>query len=119
MARGGRLTVRIRAFCVVAPLTLAALLPGTAHAGVGASAVPSFPPVVTVGQTGLEASIELRNTNTDDNAADINTVCNAGDASPCPAGARGIVLIPSCAAQGPDAACTRFDPGVFTIAKTA
>ena len=63
--------------------------------------------------SGLEASIELRNTNTDDNAADINTVCNAGDPRPCPTGARGIVLIPSCAAQGPDAACTRFDPGVF------
>ena len=53
--------------------------PAWRDAGVGASAVPSFPPVVTVGASGLEASIELRNTNTDDNAADINTVCNAGD----------------------------------------
>ena len=88
MPRGSRLTVRIRAFCVVGPLTLLALLPGVAQAGVGASAVPSFPPVVTVGATGLEASIELRNTNTDAHAADINTGCNAGDASPCPTGAR-------------------------------
>ena len=87
-----RMTVSIRAFCVVAPLSLVALLPGVAQAGVGASAVPSFPPVVTVGASGLEASIELRNTNTDDNAADINTVCNAGDPAPCPVGARGIVL---------------------------
>jgi hypothetical protein len=114
-----RLTVSFRAFCVVAPLSLIALLPGVAEAGVGASAVPSFPPVVTVGASGLEASIELRNTNTDANAAEINTVCNAGDPAPCPTGARGIVLIPSCSAQGPDAACTRFDPGVFAIAKTA
>ena len=60
-----------------------------------------------------------RNTNTDDNAADINTVCNAGDPAPCPVGARGIVLTPSCAAQGPDAACTRFDPGVFAVSPTA
>ena len=114
-----RTTVRIRAFCAVAPLCLVALLPGVAEAGVGASAVPSFPPVVTVGASGLEASIELRNTNTDDNAADINTVCNAGDPAPCPIGARGIVLTPSCAAQGPDAACTRFDPGVFAVSPTA
>ncbi len=114
-----RTTVSIRAFCVVAPLCLIALLPGVAEAGVGASAVPSFPPVVTVGASGLEASIELRNTNTDDNAADINTVCNAGDPAPCPVGARGIVLTPSCAAQGPDAACTRFDPGVFAVSPTA
>jgi hypothetical protein len=119
MGIGAGQMVRIRAFCGLAALALIALLPGVAEAGVGASAVPSFPPVVTVGETGLEASIELRNTNTDDNAADINTVCNAGDASPCPTGARGIVLIPSCAAQGPDAACTQFDPGVFAVSRTA
>ncbi len=111
--------VRIRAFCVVAPLALIALFTGVAHAGVGASAVPSFPPSVTVGESGLEGTIELRNTNTDGNAGQTNTVCNAGDTSPCPAGTRGITLTPSCAAQGPDAACTAFDPGVFAVSPTA
>jgi hypothetical protein len=113
------LKLRIRALCAVAPLALVALVPAAAHAGVGASAVPSFPPVVTVGAAGIPASIELRNTNTGANVADVNTVCNAGDPAPCPAGVRGIVLIPACAAQGPDAACTQAEPGVFAISPTA
>jgi hypothetical protein len=113
------ITVRIRALCVVAPLALSALFTGVAQAGVGASAVPSFPPTVTVGVSGIEATIELRNTNTDGNADQTNTVCNEGDSSPCPAGNGGITVIPSCAAQGPDAACTGFDPGVFAVAPTA
>ena len=112
-------TVRIRAFCVVAPLALSALFTGVAEAGVGASAVPSFPPTVTVGVTGIEATIELRNTNTDGNAGDTNTVCNEGDTSRVPGGQRRHHRRPVVRRPGPDAACTSFDPGVFAISPTA
>ena len=107
--------VRTRAVtAAVAVLALVLLLPAAiAHAGVGASAVPSFPPVVTVGQAGLPATIEVRNTNNDANLGDTNTVCNFGDGFPCPAGDQGISLIPSCAGLGAFSACATADPGVF------
>ena len=113
--------VRTRAVtAAVAVLALVLLLPAAiAHAGVGASAVPSFPPVVTVGQAGLPATIEVRNTNNDANLGDTNTVCNFGDGFPCPAGDQGISLIPSCAGLGAFSACATADPGVFRISDTA
>ena len=104
----------------LAAVALVLLLPAAAaHAGVGASAVPSFPPTVTVGQTGLPATIEVRNANNDANIGDTNTVCNFGDPFPCPAGDQGISLIPSCAGLGAFSACALADPGVFRISDTA
>lgn len=102
-----------------AGLICLALTPGIAQAGVGASAVPSFPTDVTVGNTGVAASIELRNTDTDANAGDTNTVCNFGDGAPCPAGDPGITLIPSCSQLGPFSSCTGAEPGVFRISDLA
>src|SRR5215207_4189238 len=102
-----------------AALACLTLAPAAAHAGVGASAVPTFPTQATVGNAGLPASVELRNTNTDVNASHTNTVCNFGDPSPCPAGSPGITLIPACGQLGPFSACTAPDPGVFDISDVA
>ena len=96
-----------------------ALVPAAADAGVGASAVPNFPTAVTVGNTGVPASIELRNTNADANAAESNTVCNFGDPGPCPAGDPGITLIPACNKLGAFSSCTGAEPGVIRVADTA
>jgi hypothetical protein len=103
----------------LAGLICLALTPAVAQAGVGASAVPTFPADVTVGNTGVAGSIELRNTDTDANAGDTNTVCNFGDGAPCPAGDTGITLIPSCSRLGPFSACTGAEPGVFRISDLA
>jgi hypothetical protein len=108
-----------RGVAAVAAVAWLVLAPEVAQAGVGASAVPSFPTEATVGNTGLPASIELRNTNTDANAGHTNTVCNFGDPSPCPAGDPGITLIPACGQLGPFSACTAPDPGVFRISDLA
>ena len=107
------------AAATLAGLICLALTPQLAEAGVGASAVPSFPADVTVGNTGVPASLELRNTDTDANAGDTNTVCNFGDGAPCPAGDPGITLIPSCAALGAFSSCTGAEPGVFRVADLA
>lgn len=117
--RGSGRSVSFAGRCVVAACCALSLLPAAASAGVGASAVPSFPPTVTVGDTGVPASIELSNANSGADSGGTNTVCNAGDPAPCPPGSRGIVLVPSCTDQGPDAACTGLDPGVFAISPTA
>jgi hypothetical protein len=104
---------------LLAALSCLVLTPAVAEAGVGASAVPNFPTDVTVGNTGVPASIELRNTDTAPNAGDINTVCNFGDGAPCPAGEPGFTLIPSCSQLGPFSACLGAEPGVFRISDLA
>ena len=93
----------------------------TADAGLGASAAPTFPGVVAIGNTGLPASIQLRNNNSAPNTSDTNVVCNGGDPLPCPAGEPGITLIPSCGMLGIDSVCTPagVDPGVFQVSPTA
>ncbi len=94
---------------------------GSADAGLGASAAPIFPGVVTIGNTGLPVSIQLRNNNSAPNTSDTNVVCNTGDPSPCPAGEPGITLIPSCGMLGIDSVCTPAgaDPGVFQVSAGA
>ena len=49
-----------------------------------------------------------------------NTVCNFGDAFPCPVGDPGITLIPSCGQLGAFSVCTPAgaDPGVFQLSAT-
>jgi hypothetical protein len=110
---------RIRLATAAAATVVLGLAPAAAQAGVGASAVPSFPSAVTVGNTGVPATIEVRNSNNDANTADTNTVCNFGDGFPCPAGDPGITLIPSCAALGAFSSCSTPDPGVFRLSDTA
>lgn len=105
-------------------LALAALVtlivPDTAQAGIGASATPTFPSIVTVGQTGVAASIEVRNQNTPNDQAATNTVCNAGDALPCPVNDPGITLIPSCSQLGTFSECTPAgaEPDVMVLSSS-
>src|SRR6185295_12134491 len=92
---------------------------GTVDAGLGAAATPTFPTSVTIGNTGLAASIQLRNDNTTPNTS--STVCNVGDALPCPVGELGITLIPSCGQLGLFSECAigGADPGVFQVSASA
>ena len=117
---GSSLLVRCLVALVAVSLTLVLAWSGSADAGLGASAAPIFPGVVTVGNTGLPASIQLRNNNSAADLADTNIVCNAGDSLPCPAGEPGITLIPSCGQLGIDSVCTPAgaDPGVFQVSPT-
>ncbi len=116
---------RSRALQRVAVLAMVALgclfCVSSAQAGVGANAAPTFPTLVTVGQTGIPASIEVGNQNTPPNAGATNTVCNFGDPFPCPAGEPGITLIPSCGQLGAFSVCSPAgaDPGAFVIPAVA
>ena len=110
-----RLTIALILLCSPA------LAPALAEAGVGAGAAVTFPTTVTVGQTGLPASITMTNFNTPPNSADTNTVCNAGEASPpCSSPERGIVLVPTCKqVAGGQCTAAGADPGVFAVSPTA
>ncbi|MBK5334243.1 MAG: hypothetical protein JJD93_19875, partial [Ilumatobacteraceae bacterium] len=115
MTRALRYSVAI----VAIPLLIAFVGSDVAEAGLGAAATPTFPTTVTVGNTGLAASIQLRNDNTTPNTA--STVCNVGDGLPCPSGELGITLIPSCGLLGSFSACSPIggaDPGVFQVSAT-
>jgi len=98
-----------------------AFVSGIADAGLVAGAGPTFPTTVTVGDTNVPVSIEVRNDNTPPNQGDTNTVCNAGDPAPCPAGDPGITFIPSCGQLGPFSVCNPggADPGVFRVPAAA
>ena len=97
-------------------LATACVVAAGAQAGTGLSVTPTFPTSSTVGDTGLPASLTIINANT---GTDVSaTICNSGDALPCPIGSQGITLLGSCAAQGADAACTVADNGVFAISAT-
>jgi hypothetical protein len=101
----------------LALLGILAFAPAIAQGGVIASAGPTFPPAVTVGQTGLAASITLENRNTAPNHIDTNTICNAAEASPpCAASEPGILLTSTCK-QVASGRCTAAgaDPGVFAL----
>jgi hypothetical protein len=85
---------------------------------------PTFPTSVTVGQTGIAASITITNNNTPPEIA--STVCRHDDLSTGPlgecAGAEGIVLTPSCGVQSVQfVVCTApgADPNVFLINPSA
>jgi hypothetical protein len=96
---------------------MAALAP-PASAAIVLGAAINFPPTLTVGDTGVPVSIELRNSNTAPNASDINTVCEPGDPSPC----RGsdINLVPSCWVDANSSCDTGgYEPGVFQPSSTA
>jgi hypothetical protein len=101
-------------------LVVMALVPAAARAGAVASAGTTFPTTVTVGQTGVAASLTLENRNTSPNVNDVNSVCNAGELSPpCASPENGIVLTPACK-QIASGQCTAAgaDPGVFAVSAT-
>ena len=111
---GSRL-VRFGSALAATLLMVTFLAVATAHAGLGVGAAVNFPVQVTVGDAGLPASIQLQNNNTLPDTS--GTVCNFGDAFPCPAGDPGITLIPSCGQIGAFSACVPAgaDPGVFQV----
>ena len=89
-----------------------------ANAGLGAGATPTFPAVVTVGDVGVPATIQMENDNTTPNTT--ATLCNSGDLFPCPEGDPGITLIPTCGQLGLFSVCAPAgaDPGVFQVSAT-
>ena len=92
-----------------------ALAPAAAHAGQGNSTTPTFPIGATVGDTNLDASIEIFNQSTLPQSGGTSTICNAGDPGLC-AGDQGITLVPSCGIVDPTIlSCTGPDPGVFAV----
>lgn len=107
-------------FAALVLLGFVAFMPTSADAGVIASAGPTFPLTVTVGETGRLGSVTLENRNTTPNVGDTNTVCNAGEASPpCSSPERGIVLVPSCTQlAGGQCTAAGADPGVFQLSAT-
>ncbi len=111
---------------IAATIGSIAMAPGLAEAGAGAGAAITFPTQVTVGQTGLPASVEVYNFNTGGETPLTNSVCNAGDAGP-PCGSLihgglspsiGIYVTPSCAGVVAGQ-CMTADPGVFKVSPTA
>lgn len=97
------------------------LAPAISQAAVVGGALLTGPTTVTVGQTGLAASMTVRNDNTSPDFFATNRVCNAGDAAPCGAPDRGIVLVPACKQLTADGQCAAAgaDPDVFRISTTA
>lgn len=116
-------SVRLVKRVMVGAATVAAILVAApvAHGSVIAATSVEFPSVVTVGQTGVAASITLENRNTTAHIAVVNGVCNTGDASPpCSLPESGITLVPACK-QLAGGRCTAkgADPGVITLGSTA
>jgi LPXTG-motif cell wall-anchored protein len=124
--------IHISSWLCAIPVLIAAMIgsiamaPGLAEAGAGAGAAITFPTLVTVGQTGLPASVDIYNFNTGDEALLTNSVCNAGDVGP-PCGSLihgglspsiGIYVTPSCAGVVAGQ-CMTADPGVFKVSPTA
>src|SRR4051812_24059497 len=107
---------------LVLPAALAALalVPASAQATVSANMSVKLPFDATVGQTGLPASITMLNTNSFPDDGTTNTVCNAGDASPCLVPEPGISVVPSCqqSSGNGDCATAGADPGVFAPSAT-
>ena len=109
----------LRCAAAVATLLSVVLIDvGVADAGLGAGATPTFPAVVTVGDAGVSATIQMENDNTTPNTS--ATLCNFGDPLPCPVGDPGITLIPSCGQLGVFSVCAPAgaDPGVFLVSAT-
>ncbi len=112
------LSIRCATAVFAALLSVMLIGPGIADAGLGAGATPTFPAVVTVGDKGVPATIQMENDNTTPNTS--ATLCNFGDPLPCPVGDPGITLIPSCGQLGVFSVCAPAgaDPGVFLVSAT-
>lgn len=108
--------IRVRRTAILALAGLA-LLPAAAEAGSNGAGEIAFPTQVTVGQTGIPASISMENRNTFPDDAQTNGVCNLGDGSPpCDSPEPGVELVPTCK-QVAAGRCTAAgaDPGVFQL----
>ena len=102
-------------FTVIAAL---AVWTSAARAATSGAANLNFPATVTVGQTGVPASLEIVNLNTAPDGGVTNVVCNSDDqAQPCIG--QGILLVPSCKeASAFECTAASVDPGVFGISST-
>src|SRR3954453_18011669 len=105
---------------VLVALAALVLVPASAQATVSANMQVKLPFNAIVGQTGQPASITLLNTNSFPDDGTTNTVCNAGDALPCPQPEPGIAMVPSCqqSSGNGDCAAAGADPGVFALSAT-
>ena len=65
----GTRTLHGAAIVAAALLSVVLIGPGLADAGLGAGATPTFPAVVTVGDTGVPATIQMQNDNTTPNTS--------------------------------------------------
>ncbi|MEA2715953.1 MAG: hypothetical protein QOI99_270, partial [Actinomycetota bacterium] len=87
-----------------------------ARAGVGLGVTPTFPPVVTVGQTGLPATLQIVNNSTPPDDVDPILITSVSPGVPA------ISLVPSCGtpfSTGPgDCPLASADPGVFALSAT-
>ena len=121
MARTAAATRLIRAACALAiVLVMPVLVPAGVLAATVAGTAITFPSTVTVGGSGVPASVTLRNDNTGLSALRVNRVCRTGDASPpCGSPERGVTVVPACARLvATTCAALGFDPGVFMAAAT-
>jgi hypothetical protein len=113
-----RLAVLAVATVLTAGAGVALVGSDAAHAGLGHSTAPVFPTTIKVGAAGVPVSLELSNQNTQPDVGTATTVCNFGDALPCPAGDPGITLTPSCGGLGLFSVCAVHDPNVFRLSPT-
>lgn len=105
----------------LAALGILAIMPAIAQAGVGAASTPTFPPIITVGQTAITGKVTVRNNNNGTQSSGTNRVCNPLDPAPCGGtDEEGIVLTPSCKNLSPATGCmlSGADPGVFKLSTT-
>lgn len=102
---------------ILAVLGALAIAPAIAQATISGQTQLTMPAAVTVGQTGVVATVTLTNADTGSDVATTNTVCNAGDPFPCPASGHGIALQPACSLLSGLTDCFPGDedPTVFAV----
>ncbi len=110
----------------VAVLSVLAVAPGSAHAGAGASAIPSIMSPLVVGDTGsAQIVIENRNENLPGEPFDFETATNivCNEINPpgtnCAPTTEGITYTPACGATGMFSVCSQPDPDVLSLLPSA
>ncbi len=97
---------------------LLGLAPALAQGAIAGTTTVVFPSEVTVGQTGVPATITITNANSGGDTNTANTICATGDPGFC--GGAGITLQPACSGlSGQDCFPGNEEPGVFASAPTA
>jgi Ca2+-binding RTX toxin-like protein len=94
---------------------LVALAPAVADANSEITVTPALPTNVSVGDTNVPGTLTITNINTGGDTS--STICEPGDAAPCPADTPGITLLPSCSSMDFSQNCllSGANPGVFSI----
>ncbi len=114
----GRANTRLRALFVALLIGLvAALSPAVANATSNITVSTAIPTNVSVGDTNVQGSLTITNNNSGGDTS--TTLCEPSDPSPCPVGAPGTTLIPSCSSMDFMSNCIGANTGVFLIHPTA